>query len=77
MENTANKLKLKVNVEKSKICIFSRGRHLVDVHFSLNGSKIEIVNELYYLGILLNRTSNFNKAVTEQTEMAKQAIHEV
>ena len=35
------KWKLKVNVEKKlKIFIFSRGRPLVDIHFSLNGSEI-------------------------------------
>jgi hypothetical protein len=55
------KWKLKVNVEKNKILIFSRVRPLEDIHFSLNGSEIEIVNEFNYLGILLNRTGNFNK----------------
>jgi hypothetical protein len=43
------KWKLKVNAEKTKIFIFSRGRPLVDIHFSLNGSEIEIVNEFNYL----------------------------
>jgi hypothetical protein len=50
---------------------------LVDIHFSLNGSEIEIVNEFNYLGILLNRTGNFNKAITKQAEKAKQAMYEV
>ena len=45
------KWKLKVNVEKNKIFIFSRVRPLEDIHFSLNGSEIEIVNEFNYLGI--------------------------
>ena len=58
------KWKLKVNVEKTKVFIFSRGRPLEDIHFSLNGSEIEIVNEFSYLEILLNRTGNFNKAIT-------------
>ena len=57
--------------------IFSRGRPLVDIHFSLNGPEIEIVNEFNYLGILLNRTGNFNKAITKQSEKAKQAMYEV
>jgi hypothetical protein len=68
---------LKVNAEKTKIFIFSRGRPLVDIHFSLNGSEIEIVNKFNYLGILLNRTGNFNKAITKQAEKAKQAMYEV
>ena len=70
------KWKLKVNAEKTKIFIFSRGRPLVDIHFSLNGSEIEIVNEFNYLGILLNRTGNFNKAITKQAEKAKQAMYD-
>ena len=69
--------KLKVNVEKTKIFIFSRGRPLEDIQFSLNGSEIEIVNEFNYLVILLNRTGNFNKAITKQAEKAKQAMYEV
>ena len=71
------KWKLKVNAEKTKCFIFSRGRPFVDIHFSLNGSEIEIVNEFNYLGILLNRTRNFNKAITKQAEKAKQAMYEV
>ena len=60
------KWKLKVNAEKINSFIFSRGRPLVDIYFSLNGSEIEIVNEFNYLGILLNKTGNFNKAITSK-----------
>jgi hypothetical protein len=63
--------------KKTKIFIFSRGRSLVDIHFSLNGSEIEIINEFNYLIILLNRTENFNKAITKQAEKTKQAMYEV
>ena len=66
------KWKLEVNAEKTKIFIFSIGRALVDIHFSLNGYEIEIVNEFNYLGILLNRTGNFNKAITKQAELEGQ-----
>jgi hypothetical protein len=47
------------------------------MHFLLNESEIEIVNKFNYLGILLNKTGNFNKAITKQAEKAKQAMHEV
>jgi hypothetical protein len=40
------KWKLKVNVEQTKMFIVSRGRPLVDIHFSSNGSEIEIENEI-------------------------------
>jgi hypothetical protein len=38
------KWKLKVNAEKTKIFIFSRGRPLVDIHFSLKHVLIDCVD---------------------------------
>jgi hypothetical protein len=43
----------------------------------LNGSELEIVNEFNHLGILFNRTGNFNKAIKKQTEKATKAMFEV
>ena len=63
--------------KKTKIFFFSRGRPLADIHFSLNGSEIEIENEFNYLVILLNITGNFNKAITKQSEKTKQTMYEV
>ena len=54
--------KLKVNVQKSKIVIFSRGRILQNVHFYYNGTELEIVNDFSYLGVIFSRTGNFSKA---------------
>ena len=68
---------MKVNVVKTIVFIFSRGRHLADIHFSLNGSEIEIASEFHFLGILFNITGNFNKAITKQAEKAKHVIYEV
>jgi hypothetical protein len=42
----------------------------------LNGSELEIVNEFNYLGILFNRTGNFNKAIKKQAEKATKAMFE-
>ena len=70
-------MEIESKCRKTKIFNFSRGRPLVDIQVSLNGSEIEIVNEFNYLGILLNRTGNFNKAITKQAEKTKQAMHEV
>ena len=64
------KWKLKVNVEKTKMFIYSKGQPLEDIHFSLNGPEIEIVNELNYLGLLLKGTGIFNNANTKQAEKA-------
>ena len=43
--------KLKVNTDKSKVMVFSRGKLPRNLNFSLNGKKLEIVNSLNYLGI--------------------------
>ena len=43
--------------------------------FTLNGSELEIVNEFNYLGILFNRTGNFNKAIKKQPKkLQKQCL---
>jgi len=54
--------------------IFYRGRPLLNIKFSLNGTEIEIVKEFNYL---LNRTCNFNKAITKNAEKAKKARYKV
>ena len=59
---------------KQNVDIFYRGRPLLNVKFSLNGSEIEIVKEFIYL---LNRTCNFNKAITKHAEKAKKARYKV
>ena len=69
--------RLKVNIDKTKIMVFSRGRQETALKFFLNGKELEIVNEFNYLGIQLNRTGNFNKAINKQTEKATKAMYEV
>ena len=54
--------KLKVNVEKSKIVIFSKGRRLNDYLFYYNDVPIEVVDDFVYLGVLFSRTGSFVKA---------------
>ena len=55
--------KPKINVTKTKIMIFSRGkiRKLPDLMFG--NSKIEVVFEYNYLGIIFNYNGNFTKAI--------------
>jgi hypothetical protein len=54
--------KLNVNVDKTKIMIFSRGRQPQNIKFSLNGLALEVVNSFTYLGIILSKTGHFNLA---------------
>jgi hypothetical protein len=50
-----------------------RNRSIVNVHFSLNGTEIEIVNEINYIGVLLNRTACSLRACRK----GKKTMHEV
>ena len=69
--------KLKVNVDKSKIVIFSRGRLPRNHEFKYRGTQLEIVNEFNYLGVLLNRNGNFQKAKKEAANKGLKAMYEV
>jgi hypothetical protein len=64
-----NNWKLMLNVTKTKILIFSRGRQQ-RYQFTYNNEQIEIVNEYNYLGILFSRSGSFYNA---KKEIAKQA----
>ena len=69
--------KLKVNTDKSKVMVFSRGKLPRNFNFSLNGEKLEIVNSLNYLGIELSRTGNFKRAKQSIAGKATVAFYEV
>jgi hypothetical protein len=58
-----NTWRLKASTDKTKVIVFSRGRQSTNLTFTLNGSELEIVDEFNYLGILFNRTGNFNKTI--------------
>jgi hypothetical protein len=47
---------MKVNVEKTKIVVFSEGRLSRNLHFNYNGTDIEIVKDFNYLGIYFSQT---------------------
>ena len=51
--------KMKVNVDNTKIVVFSRERIPINLHFNNNGFNIEIVKDFHYLGISFSRTGIF------------------
>jgi hypothetical protein len=69
--------KLKVNTDKSKVMVFSRGKLPRNLNFSSNGEKLEIVNGFNYLGIELSRTGNFKRAKQSIAGKATVAFYEV
>ena len=51
--------KMKVNVDNTKIVVFSRERLPIHLHFNNNGFNIEIVKDFHYLEISFSRTGRF------------------
>ncbi len=76
-QNYSDVWKLKVNVEKTKIVCFGLGRLPANLNFRYNGENIDIVKHFNYLGILLNRTGNFNMSIKSQANKGTRAIYEV
>ena len=65
---------LKVNVEKSKIFVFSRERLPNNLTFTFNEMEIGIVSEFNYLGVLFSKSGNFSMAKKAQVEKATKAM---
>ena len=59
--------KMKVNVDKTKILIFSKGRMPVNFQFKSNGKFIEIVKDFNYLGIYFSRSGSFKTCKKKKT----------
>ena len=62
MSEYCNFWKLRVNIEKSKVMIFSRGQLPKVMNFLYNGKQLEIVNDFNYLGVVVTRTGNLKKS---------------
>ena len=65
--------KLLVYSSKTKIVIFSKGRHQ-NFNFILNNESIEIVKEFKYLGVLFSRSGSFFTAKKHIAAQATRAI---
>ena len=76
-EQYCDQWKLTVNISKTKILIFSSGRHAQNLHFLFKGKEVEIVPEYKYLGIYLSRSGSFlncKKHIAEQANIAMFAL---
>ena len=54
--------KLKVNIDKTKIMVFSTSRTAENVHFLYNEKEIETVTEFNYLGVTFTKNGKFKLA---------------
>ena len=68
---------LKINVNKTKICIFEKRKSVCNFRWFINQDLIEVVNEFCYLGINLHYTGNLSKAVKILNEQALKAFNQL
>lgn len=53
------KWNLKMNIDKSKIIVFSKGRRKENIQIKYNDKLIEVVTDFNYLGIVFSRSGSF------------------
>ena len=66
--------KLNVNLTKTKIVIFSKGKVTKHQDFTFNGELVEVVGEYLYLGVLFNYNGSFDKAIKHNIDKARRAM---
>ena len=69
-----NEWSLKIDIDKTKIVIFSRGKVRKYPKFYLNESEIEVVSEYTYLGVIFSCNGSFKNTINKQIAQAKKAI---
>ena len=68
--------KLKVNIDKTKVMVFSNGR-MPKCRFKLESQNIEIVKEFVYLGVVFSRGGSFIKTIKRNVNKGTQAMYDI
>ena len=79
LEKASNSLGLTVNLDKTKVMIFRKGRHngagyFIYIYYYFNGNEMEIVNSYMYLGYTLTTKLSSNSACEQYASKAKGKI---
>jgi hypothetical protein len=73
--NYSEKLGLKINVNKTKVCVFEKRKQVRGNEFFINGEKVEYVDNFTYLGVRLTYTGNMCGAVKALNDQALRAYN--
>ena len=75
LKSTADRLRLTVNLEKSKIVVFRKGGHLASLEKWFYGrERIEVVNQYKYLGIIFSTGLTFSHSLNDMATRAKKSV---
>ena len=78
LQNFCTQWKLKVNLNKTKVIIFSKGKKdFSKFSFTINGSNIEIAEKYKYLGIILYFNGNLNHAADHLYNQSLKALFSI
>ena len=69
-----NLWQLKVNIDKTKIIIFSKGKVRKHPIFKLGSRPVEVVDDYIYLGTTFNFNGSHFKAIAKQVNQARKAM---
>ena len=69
--------KLKVSTNKTKIMVFSKGKFGIDNFFLFDSTKLEVCEDISYLGFTLNYNGSFIKAKNKLVQQAQKALYSV
>ena len=70
-----SKWALNINIDKTKVIIFSKGKIRKFKYFKLGDKIINVVDDYVYLGTTFNYNGTFSKAKSKQTLQAKKATY--
>ena len=68
---------LKINVSKTKVCIFEKRKSRCNYVWYINGSELDIVDSFCYLGVKFYYTGNMIYAVKSLSDQALKAYNSV
>ena len=74
MDQYCTPWKLKINVSKTKVLVFSRGYVRNRPEFTFGNVKLEIFRDYQYIGLIFNYNGKFNKAKQELFEKGSRAM---
>ena len=69
--------KLKVSTNKTKIMVFSKRNFGIDSFFLFDNTKLEVCEDISYLGFTLNYNGSFIKAKNKLVQQAHKAVYSI
>lgn len=74
LEESTKSMDLKINVGKTKIMVFGGGDEVDEIECSLNGEKLERVNEFVYLGRMFSEKGSIDSEIDRRVNAGRKIV---